>query len=94
MCLGDQKQNKQNTFLLEPHLAKKKTKQTKKKKQNSEPLNPQPVKSFSMACYTEKRGGLQHCHMLAPILPRKHRQTGLDAKAVTPELLSLKFYCS
>jgi hypothetical protein len=75
-------------------LGKKKTKQTKKKKQNSEPLNPQPVKSFSMACYTEKRGGLQHCHMLAPILPRKHRQTGLDAKAVTPELLSLKFYCS
>jgi hypothetical protein len=32
--------------------------------------------------------------MLAPNLPRKHRQTELDAKGVTPELLRLKFYCS
>jgi hypothetical protein len=27
-------------------------------------------------------------------LPRTHRQTGLSAKRVTPELLRLKFYCS
>jgi hypothetical protein len=40
MCLGDLQQTKQNTFLLEPHLAKK----TKKKKQNSETLNPQSRK--------------------------------------------------
>jgi hypothetical protein len=39
-------------------------------------------------------GGLQHHQTLAPKLPRRHRQTGLDAKRVTPELLRLKFYCS
>jgi hypothetical protein len=37
MCLGDLQQTKENTFLLEPHLAKEKK---KKKKQNSE--NPEP----------------------------------------------------
>jgi hypothetical protein len=33
-------------------------------------------------------------HRRAPKLPRRHRQIGLDAKGVTPELLRLKFYCS
>jgi hypothetical protein len=33
-------------------------------------------------------------HSRAPNLPRRHRQTGLDAKRGTPELLRLKFYCS
>jgi hypothetical protein len=40
MCLRDLQQTKQNTFLLELCLAKKK----KKKKQNYETLNPQPIK--------------------------------------------------
>jgi hypothetical protein len=56
-----------------------------KKKQNSETLNPQPVKSFSTPLYTEKTGGLQHLQMPALNLPRRCRQTGLDAKGVTPE---------
>jgi hypothetical protein len=34
-CLGDLKKTKENTLLLEPHLAIK-----KKKKQKSETLNP------------------------------------------------------
>jgi hypothetical protein len=38
-------------------------------------------------------GGLQHHQMPAPNLPRRNRQTGLDAKVVTPELLRLKLYC-
>jgi hypothetical protein len=42
-------------------LAKKKK---KRKKQNSE--TPQPIKSFSMPCYTEKIGELQHCQKPAP----------------------------
>jgi hypothetical protein len=58
---------------------------TKKKKQNSETLNPQPIKSVSMPHYTEKTGGLQHHQTQAPNQPRRHRQTGLDAKGVTPE---------
>jgi hypothetical protein len=91
-CLGDLQQTKQNTFLLETHLAKKKKK--RKKKQNSKTLNPQPVKSFSKPHYTEKAVGLHYCQTLASNLPRKYRQTGLDAKGETPELLSLKFYCS
>jgi hypothetical protein len=91
--LGDLQQTKQNTFLLEPHLAKKKNPKNKKKKQNSETLNLQPVKGFSMPHYTEKKGGLQHSQTPAPNLPRRHRQTGLDAKGVSPELLRLKFYC-
>jgi hypothetical protein len=37
---------------------------------------------------------LQHHQMQAPKLPRRCRQTGLDAKRVTPELLRQKFYCS
>jgi hypothetical protein len=41
-------------------------KKKKKKKQNYEILNPQPVKSFSTPRYTEKTGGLQHWQMLAP----------------------------
>jgi hypothetical protein len=61
MCLGDLQQTKQNIFLLESHLAKK-----KKKKQNSETLNPQPVKCFSMPHYTEKTEGLQHHQTQAP----------------------------
>jgi hypothetical protein len=39
-------------------------------------------------------GGLQHHQTPAPNLPRRCRQTALDAKGVTPELLKLKFYCS
>jgi hypothetical protein len=35
--------------------------------------------------------GLQPHQMPAPNLPRRRRQTGLDAKGVTPELLRLKF---
>jgi hypothetical protein len=58
----------------------KEKKKTKIKKQNSEILNPQPIKSFSMPCYTEKIGGLQRCQTPAPNLPRRHRQTGLEVK--------------
>jgi hypothetical protein len=32
--------------------------------------------------------------MPAPSLPMRHRQTGLDAKRVIPELLRLRFYFS
>jgi hypothetical protein len=39
-------------------------------------------------------GGLHYHQTLAPGLPRRHRQRGLDAKGVTPELLRLKFYFS
>jgi hypothetical protein len=69
-------------------------KKTKKKKQNSKTLNPQPVKSFSTPHYTEKTGGLPYSQTLALNLLRRCRQTGLDAQGVTPELLRLKFYCS
>jgi hypothetical protein len=69
-------------------------KKNKKKKPNSETLNPQPVQSFSMPHYTEKTGGLPHHQMLAPNLLRKLRQTGLDAEGAAPELLRLKFCCS
>jgi hypothetical protein len=31
--------------------------------------------------------------MPAPNLPKRHRQTRMDAKGVTPEVLRLKFYC-
>jgi hypothetical protein len=37
---------------------------------------------------------LQQHQTPAPNLPRRCRQTGLDAKGITPELLRLKFYCS
>jgi hypothetical protein len=63
--LGELQQTKQNTFLLEPHLAKIKKKK-KKKKQNSKTLNTQPIQGFSMPHYTEKTGGLQHCQTPAP----------------------------
>jgi hypothetical protein len=39
-------------------------------------------------------GMFQHQQTLATNLPRRHRQTGLDAKGVTPDILRLKFYCS
>jgi hypothetical protein len=39
-------------------------------------------------------GGHQHHQTPAPNLPRRCRQTGLDAKGVITELLRLKFYCS
>jgi hypothetical protein len=85
-------------FLAGATLGKKK----KKKKQNSETLNPQPVKSFSKPHYTEKIGGIQHCQTLAlnllgrcrPTGEQISRQTGLDARGVTPEQVRLKFYCS
>jgi hypothetical protein len=65
--LGDLQQTKQNTFLLEPNLAKNtKRKPKKKKKQNFKTLNPQPIKSFSTPRYTEKTGGFQHHQMPAP----------------------------
>jgi hypothetical protein len=72
-------------------LAKKKIKKKKKKKQNSETLNPQPIKSFSMPHYTEKTGGLLHHQMPAhnllgrcrPTVEQISRQTGLDAKGIT-----------
>jgi hypothetical protein len=67
----------------------KKTQKNKKKKQNSETLNPQPIKSFSTPNYTQKTGGSQHHQMPAPNLHRRHRQTGLDAKGVTPEQRTL-----
>jgi hypothetical protein len=38
--------------------------------------------------------GLQDHQTLVPNLLRRCRQTGLDAKGATPELLKLKFYCS
>jgi hypothetical protein len=62
-----------------------KKKKTKKKKQNSETLNAQPMKSFSTPCYTEKTEGHQHHQLPAPNLHRRHKQTRLDARGVTPE---------
>jgi hypothetical protein len=38
MCLGDLQQTKQNTFLLEPHLAKKR--KEKKRKEKNKTLKP------------------------------------------------------
>jgi hypothetical protein len=38
--------------------------------------------------------GLHHHQTPDPSLPVSRRQTGLDAKGVTPELPRLKFYCS
>jgi hypothetical protein len=64
------------------------------KKQNTETLNPQPIKFFSNAHYTEKPGEFHHWEMPTPNLSRICCQTGLDAKVVTPDLLRLKFYCS
>jgi hypothetical protein len=69
--------------------------QKKKQKEETKLQNPEPTaKTFSMPCYTEKTEGLLHCQMLAPKLLRRSRQIGLDAEAVTPELLRLKFCCS
>jgi hypothetical protein len=75
--LGDIQQTKHNTFLLEPHLEKEET-----KLQNPEPPDH---KKLLHPCYTEKRGRLGHHQTPAPNLPRRCRQTGLDAKGVTPE---------
>jgi hypothetical protein len=69
MCLGDLPQTTQNTFLLEPHLAKKNQKE-ETKLQNPE---TQTIKSFSTPRYTEKTG-LQHCETPAPNLPTRCRQ--------------------
>jgi hypothetical protein len=76
-------------------------KNNNKKKQNSETLNPQPIKSFSMPRYTENMRAPAPPDTGSKLLGRRRptgeqisRQTGLDAKGVTPELLRLKFYCS
>jgi hypothetical protein len=45
-------------------------------------------------CLRPTTGGLHHHQMPAPNLPRRRRQTGLNAKQETTELLRLKFYCS
>jgi hypothetical protein len=37
---------------------------------------------------------LSTCHRKAPNLPKRHTQTGLDAKELTAEQLRLQFYCS
>jgi hypothetical protein len=50
-------------------------KKTTKNKQKSNTPNPQPAKSFSTPCYTEKQG-LPHCQTLAPNLPERCRPTG------------------
>jgi hypothetical protein len=47
-------------------------KKTTKKNQNSNTLNPQPVKSFSTPCYSEKTGGLPHHQTPAPNLLGRH----------------------
>jgi hypothetical protein len=47
-----------------------------------------------MQHYSEKTGGLPQCQTLVPNLHKRHRQTGLDAEGVTPELLRLKLYWS
>jgi hypothetical protein len=87
--LGDLQQTKQNTFLLDPHLEENQKEETKLQ-------NPEPPAhtSFSTPLYNEKTGRLPHCQTLAPNLPRRHIQTGLDAEGVILELLRLKFYCS
>jgi hypothetical protein len=46
------------------------------------PTRPLPSRPARLQPTT---GGLQHHEMLALNLPRRHRQTGLDAKGVTPE---------
>jgi hypothetical protein len=45
-----------------------------------------------MLCYTEKTGGLQHNQTLAPNLPRRCRQTGLDAKGETPTKTEIQLF--
>jgi hypothetical protein len=67
MCLADLQQTKQNTFLLEPHLAKKK-KEEEGEEEEAKFHNPepQPIKSFSTPPYTEKIGRLQCSQTLAP----------------------------
>jgi hypothetical protein len=43
----------------------------------------------------QAHGALPTCHpQEGPNLPRRHRQTGLDAKGVIAELPRMKFYCS
>jgi predicted FMN-binding regulatory protein PaiB len=72
--LGDLQQTKQNTFLLELHLAKK-NKKIKKKKQNFKTLNLQPIKSFSMPRYTEtKEGSSTTRHWLQTCLGDRDKQ--------------------
>jgi hypothetical protein len=55
------------------HTWQKKIKEKEKKKQNSETLKPQSIKSFSMPHYTERTRGLQHHQRPALNLPRTHR---------------------
>jgi hypothetical protein len=51
-------------------------KKNTKKKQHSDPPNPQCIESFSMPHYTEKPGGPWCCQTLAPNLLRRCRQKG------------------
>jgi hypothetical protein len=67
-------------------------KKNKRKKQNFETLNAQPIQTFSTPHYTEKTERPLHCQMLAHNLLRGHRKKGLDAEGITPELLRLKYY--
>jgi hypothetical protein len=58
--------------MLEPHLAKK----TTKNKKNSNTPNAQPIQILSMPRYNKKTGGLPHHQMPAPNLLGRHRPTG------------------
>jgi hypothetical protein len=73
-------------------LGKKKTKKQKEKPKFWNPEPPAHKKLLHATLHRESKGA--PAPMLAPNLPRRHRQTRLDAKGVTPELLRLEFYCS
>jgi hypothetical protein len=70
---------------------KKKKKEEETKLQNPEP--PARKKLLHATLHRENRRALA-LPDASSNLPRRCRQTGLDAKGVTLELLRLKFYCS
>jgi hypothetical protein len=58
------------------------------------PVGPSQALALQACQITAPPGSHSGCHWRAPILPKWHSQTGLDAKGVTSEQLRLQFYCS
>jgi hypothetical protein len=58
------------------------------------PLGPNQASLLQACQITTPPSSYSSGHWRAPNLPKRHTQTGLDAKGVTSEQLRLQFYCS
>jgi hypothetical protein len=63
-------------------------------KPGSTPLRLHQATALHACQITAPPGSRSGHHKWAPNLPKRHRQTGLDAKGVTSEQGRLQFYCS